>query len=142
MAVPLSLGCRGYMPNERDTVFFASLKNSLPAELASHVVFETDQAGMEALKACLERAAIEVGRVARNAGGLVVVGQNAARVASFAKEVRGTGNDDASTCLGIIGAEAARSRVKASVVANNCGCPANLSWVPLIRYGFGVPSSN
>ena len=109
------------LPNERDVVFFASLKNSLPAELASRVVFETVQAEMEPLRACLKRAAVEVGRAPRNAGDLVVVGRNAERVPSFAKEVRGSGDDDASRCLGVIGAEAARSGVRASVVVVQAG---------------------
>jgi len=104
------------LPNERDAVFFASLKNSLPAELASRVVFETVQAGMGPLKACLENAAAEVGNAPRNAGDLIIVGRNAARVAAFASEVGGTGNDDASRCLGVIGAEVARRGIKASVV--------------------------
>ena len=111
----------GVLPTERDAVFFASLKNSLPADLASRIVFETVQAGMEPLNVCLERAAIEVGRTPRNAGDLVIVGRNAARVTSFAKEVRSTGDDDASRCLGVVGAEAARNGVKASVVVVQAG---------------------
>jgi len=111
----------GVLPTERDAVFFASLKNSLPADLASRIVFETVQAGMEPLNVCLERAALEVGRTPRNAGDLVIVGRNAARVTSFAKEVRSTGDDDASRCLGVVGAEAARNGVKASVVVVQAG---------------------
>lgn len=115
-------------PNERDVVFFASLKNSLPAELASRIVFETVQAEMEPLKACLERAAIEVGRTPRNAGDLVIVGRNAARVASFAKEVRRTGDDDVLKCLGVVGAESARSGLKASVVVVQAGESQDPRW--------------
>jgi hypothetical protein len=111
----------GILPNERDAMFFASLKNSLPAEVASRVVFETVQVGMEPLNTCLERVAHEVGRAPRNAGDLVIVGRNAARIASFAKEVRRTGDDGASRCLGVVGAEAARSGVKASVVVVQAG---------------------
>jgi hypothetical protein len=116
------------LPKEKDVVFFASLKNSLPAGLASRILFETVQTEMEPLKACLERAAIEVGRAPRNAGDLVVVGRNAARVASFVKEVRGTSDDDVLKCLGVIGAEATRSGVKASVVVVQAGESQDPRW--------------
>lgn len=103
------------LPNERDAIFFSSLKNSVPAELSSRVVFETVNAGMEPLRMTLERAASEVGRQPRNAGDLVVVGRNIARLAAFDAELS-RASDDATRCLGALGAEAARCGIQASLV--------------------------
>jgi len=101
-------------PSARDTLFFASVRNSVPAELASRVLFETVTAGMEPLKVALERAAAEVGKQRRNAGDLIVLGRNAARLAVFGSEVGVV--DETTRCLGAIGAEAARKGLQASVV--------------------------
>jgi hypothetical protein len=105
------------LPSERDSTFFTSLKTSLPAELAVRVIFESVNAGMEPLRNALERAGMEVGQQPRNAGDLVVVGRNAARVPAFEAELRfGSVGDDVSRCLGVLGAEVARGAVKGSLV--------------------------
>lgn len=112
----------GILPNERDVLFFSSLKNSIPAEFSSRVVFDTVNAGMEPLKTSLERAASEVGRQPRNAGDLIVIGRDISRLAAFDVEL-GRASDDATRCLGAVGAEAARSGLQASVVvvqASDC----------------------
>lgn len=103
------------LPSEQDAIFFNSLKNSLPAELSSRVVFEPVNASMEPLKMTLERAALEVRQHPRNAGDLIIVGRNIARLAAFETESRRE-VDDASRSLGVLGAEAARSGLQASVV--------------------------
>ena len=101
-------------PSARDAAFFASVRNSLPADIAARVLFESVSAGMEPLKVALERAAAEVGKQRRNAGDLIVLGRNVARLAVFGSEVGVV--DDTTRCLGAIGAEAARKGLQASVV--------------------------
>ncbi|KAF2275965.1 uncharacterized protein EI97DRAFT_442936 [Westerdykella ornata] len=60
---------------EQDAAFFASLKASLPAELASRVVFETVTSEAPATDV-IARAGIEVGQNPKNGGDLVVLGRN------------------------------------------------------------------
>jgi hypothetical protein len=102
-------------PAERDTIFFASLKNSIPAELAARVMFVTVNAESAPVKAVHQRAAEEVGQAPRNAGDLVVVGRNVGRVFAFAKET-GRGIGEAEKCLGHIGDELVKSSLRASVM--------------------------
>lgn len=64
--------------SERDAAFFASLRASLPTEIANRVVFET-VASIAPVKDIIARASIEVGQSPRNAGDLVVVGRNISR---------------------------------------------------------------
>jgi hypothetical protein len=102
-------------PAERDTVFFASLKNSIPVELAARVVFVTVSAASTPLKAVKQRAGEEVGQSPRNAGDLIVVGRNIGRTSAFAKESGGS-NGDAERCLGFLGQELISSGMRASVM--------------------------
>lgn len=59
---------------ERDAIFFASLRDSLPSTLSSRVVFDTLDTVHPAREA-LSRAQLEVGTSPKNAGDLVIVGK-------------------------------------------------------------------
>ena len=100
---------------QRDAVFFLSLKQSIPAELAGRVLFET-VATSTPVKDVLERAAEEVGQSPRNAGDLVVLGRNVSHVASFAREGVKDGGSEARKCLGAVGNEVVISSLRASVL--------------------------
>jgi hypothetical protein len=102
-------------PAERDAVFFASLKNSIPAELAARVVFVTVSAGSTPAKTIKERAGEELGQSPRNAGDLIVVGRNLGRSSAFATELGGT-SGDAARCLGVLGQDLISSGIQASVM--------------------------
>jgi hypothetical protein len=102
-------------PAERDAVFFASLKNSIPAELAARVVFVTASAGSTPLKVVKQRVSEEVGQSPRNAGDLIVVGRNIGRTAAFANEFGGPFGD-AERCLGFLGQDLITSGTRASVM--------------------------
>lgn len=101
-------------PTASDAVFFASLRNSLPVELACRVSFETLQSATP-LRDVLERAKAEVGQSPRNAGDLVVVGRNGTKGHAFARESKGAGGE-ASGCLGVVAEAVVRSGVGASVL--------------------------
>ncbi|KAF2427564.1 hypothetical protein EJ08DRAFT_721007 [Tothia fuscella] len=102
-------------PAERDTIFFASLKNSIPAELAARVLFVTINADSGPVKAAHQRAGEEVGQAPRNAGDLIVLGRNSGRVAAFAKE-SGRMTAESEKCLGFLGQELVQSNLRASVI--------------------------
>lgn len=102
-------------PGESDNVFFLSIKNSIPAELAGRVVLESVNAGSTPLKATVSRAAEEVGQRPQNAGDLIVLGRNAARLGAFAKEASKSGGD-ARKCLGTVGNELVNSSMRTSVI--------------------------
>jgi hypothetical protein len=61
--------------HDSDATFFASLRASLPAELASRVIFETVPS-TSPFSDVIARAGIEVGQAPKNAGDLVVLGRN------------------------------------------------------------------
>ncbi|KAJ9656870.1 hypothetical protein H2201_008392 [Coniosporium apollinis] len=105
------------LPGERDAAFFASLRNSVPAELASRVTFETIQTS-KPLAAALDRAKLEMGQNPRNAGDLVVLGRNAAnRVALLREEADPSAmNYEAGRCLGVLAEVVVRSTMRASVL--------------------------
>jgi len=102
------------LPGERDAIFFASLRNSLPAELSSRIVFESIQSPNPLLDV-IERSGQEVGQSPRNAGDMVIVGRNAMRAASFAKDT-GAAVGEAGRCLGVVAERIIRQGVGASVV--------------------------
>jgi hypothetical protein len=102
-------------PGERDHTFFLSIKNSIPADLAGRVFFESVNAGSTPLKSTLSRAAEEVGQRPQNAGDLIVLGRNAARLGAFTKEAARTGTE-AKKCLGVVGNELINASLRASVV--------------------------
>jgi hypothetical protein len=104
-----------HTPGERDAVFFASLKNSIPAELAARVLLETVNAGSTPVAAAIDRARLEIGQAPRNAGDLVVMGRNTSHAVAFAKESPSS-IDDAGKCLGILGKEVLKSNFRASVI--------------------------
>jgi hypothetical protein len=102
-------------PAERDAAFFASLKNSIPVELAARVIFVTVNAGSKPVKAVNERAGEEVGQSPRNAGDLIVIGRNVGRSSAFSKEAGGIFGD-AERCLGYLGKTLSSSGLQASVM--------------------------
>lgn len=59
---------------ESDAAFFATMRNSLPSELADRVVFESFSAG-SLFDATLERAKKEVAQNPKNGGDLIVMGR-------------------------------------------------------------------
>ncbi|EON62648.1 hypothetical protein W97_01872 [Coniosporium apollinis CBS 100218] len=105
------------LPSERDAAFFASLRNSVPAELASRVTFETVQTS-KPLAAALDRAKLEMGQNPRNAGDLVVLGRNAANRTALLKEEADPSamNYEAGRCLGVLAEVVVRSTMRASVL--------------------------
>jgi hypothetical protein len=102
-------------PEEHDHVFFLSIKNSIPAELAGRVVFESYDAGSSPLKSTLSRAAHEVGQRPQNAGDLIILGRNQSRIGAFAKEAAKTATE-AKKCLGVVGNELVNSALRTSVI--------------------------
>lgn len=88
---------------EQDATFFASLRASLPAELANRVVFET-VTSTTPVKDVIARASIEVGQSPKNAGDLIVLGRNIARNSALsvdaADEIRSASS--ASSTLGVL----------------------------------------
>ena len=102
-------------PSERDHTFFLSIKNSIPADLAGRVVFESVDAASTPLKSTLARAAQEVGQRPQNAGDLIIVGRNTARLGAFSKEAAKTGTE-AKKCLGVVGNELVNSSLRTSVI--------------------------
>jgi hypothetical protein len=101
--------------SEHDSVFFLSLKHSIPADLAGRVVFETVSAGSTPVKAIIERAAEEVGQRPHNAGDLIVLGRNSSRISAFTREAAKEGAE-ARKCLGVVGTEIINSSLRASVI--------------------------
>lgn len=103
--------------SERNSAFFASLRSTIPAELASRVTFEIVESSMP-IAAILDRAKLELGQSPRNAGDLLVLGRNAANHSALLKE-----NPDpaaityeASKCLGVVAEVAIKSSLRASVL--------------------------
>ena len=70
----LSVALTSRLPGDY-TTFFSSIRDSLPEDLASRVVFET-VVSTTPLRDTMEKAALEVGRNPMNAGDLVVLGRN------------------------------------------------------------------
>ncbi|WEW56627.1 hypothetical protein PRK78_002075 [Emydomyces testavorans] len=115
---------------EADNVFFNSIRESLPSELAHRVVFQTMQAtAADLVSATLQTAKLEVGRSKQNRGDIVIVGRNSV--------VNGTGSSfglapslssgeigsEARKALGVVGeAMSAKSHdVEASVLVVQAG---------------------
>ncbi|KAK8237796.1 Sodium/hydrogen exchanger family-domain-containing protein [Phyllosticta capitalensis] len=103
---------------ERDAAFFASLRQSIPADLAERVAFETLTTDSP-LGSAVERARSELGRNARNAGDLVVVGRSVGSAAALGKEgvAKMNANVEAQRCLGVLAETVVRDDgVRASVL--------------------------
>jgi hypothetical protein len=118
-AVLASLGDAA-IPSERDSAFFASLKSSLPATLASRVVFESISSSSP-ITDVLSRATKELGQVKKNAGDLLVLGRNSALRNGFLQEYGGkeTFSDNtlaASKCIGLLGERAVNAGLEGSIL--------------------------
>jgi len=106
------------LPEERDSVFFASLSSSVPAGLSSRIVFETVNTETP-VKSALDRAKTELGQNPRNAGDLIVVGRSAAYTTAFAKELVPSKNSE--SVLGVVADAAVSSGMNASVLVVRAG---------------------
>ncbi|KAF3040235.1 K(+)/H(+) antiporter [Didymella heteroderae] len=108
--------------SEQDSTFFASLRASLPADLADRVVFET-VTSEQPIKDVIARASIEVGQSPKNAGDLIVLGRNISRNnalgAENADEIRSASS--ASTTLGLLAEKVWESKLGASVLVVKAG---------------------
>ncbi|OCL00713.1 K(+)/H(+) antiporter-like protein 1 [Cenococcum geophilum 1.58] len=111
-------------PREHDTAFFAALRASLPADLASRVVFES-VASTAPVEDVLERAATEVGQTPKNAGDLVVLGRNVDRRPVSKKRIDGEDakavDSGAVAALGVLAERVYQSKVLASVIVVKAG---------------------
>lgn len=113
---------------EQDAAFFASLRASLPVELANRVVFET-VTSTAPVKDIIARASIEVGQAPRNAGDLIVVGRNVARnavldredAANNADEIQSSSSSSAAATLGVLAERVWEGRLGASVLVVKAG---------------------
>jgi len=103
---------------EQDVAFFAALRDSLPADIANRVVFETVTSAAP-VKDVIARAGIEVGQAARNAGDLVVLGRNIGRNSVLSAD---DGEDEiasvssASSTLGLLAEKVWEGKLGASVL--------------------------
>lgn len=102
---------------EQDAAFFASLRASLPADLANRVVFETVTSASP-VKDVIARASVEVGQAPKNAGDLIVLGRNIGRnnvlSAEDTDEIRSSSS--ASSTLGMLAEKVWEGKLGASVL--------------------------
>ncbi|KAJ4336152.1 hypothetical protein N0V87_005588 [Didymella glomerata] len=107
---------------EQDAAFFASLRASLPADLANRVVFET-VTSEQPIKDVIARASIEVGQSPKNAGDLIVLGRNISRNNALgienADEIRSVSS--ASSTLGLLAEKVWEGKLGASVLVVKAG---------------------
>ena len=87
---------------ESDSAFFTTMRNSLPAELADRVVFDSAPAD-SILEAAIERAAPEIGQNPKNGGDIIILG-------------RGSVGDSSTGCLGIAAERVLGSGLRASLL--------------------------
>jgi hypothetical protein len=108
---------------DQDAAFFASLRASLPVDLANRVVFETVPS-TSPVKDVLARASIEVGQAPKNAGDLIVLGRNAGRNAGV---LGAEDNDEIRNCssaagtLGVLAERVWEGKLGASVLVVKAG---------------------
>lgn len=114
---------------EADNVFFSALRDSIPSELSSRVIFQTVQATtLDLVSVAVQTAKLDVGK-SQNRGDIVVVGRNSVMYAagsSFSLGVSmssGEIGSEARKALGVLGESmAAKSNsVKASVLVVQAG---------------------
>jgi len=87
---------------ESDSAFFTTMRNSLPAELADRVVFDSASAD-SILEAAIERAAPEIGQNPKNGGDIIILG-------------RGNVGDSSTGCLGVAAERVLGSGLRASLL--------------------------
>ncbi|KAF2254929.1 K(+)/H(+) antiporter-like protein 1 [Trematosphaeria pertusa] len=109
---------------EHDASFFASLRASLPAELAHRVVFETVSSS-DPVKDVIARASLEIGQNPKNAGDLIVLGRNMGhgdlQVALGADEIRSASPSSAAATLGALAEKVWESKSGASLLIVKAG---------------------
>ena len=101
---------------DRDTALFESAKARLAPAVLQRVVFETVHVNVasDPVKACVERAATEVGLLPKNAGDMVVVGRNwGLKGISHSQSATG---EMVERCLGHVGTGVVRSSVHGGVL--------------------------
>ncbi|KAJ5064239.1 K(+)/H(+) antiporter 1 [Bipolaris maydis] len=108
---------------EQDAAFFASLRASLPADLANRVVFET-VTSTAPVSDVIARASIEINQSPRNAGDLIVLGRNV----SLNGVLERSGNTDeirsstgAAQTLGVLAEQVWEGKLGASVLIIKAG---------------------
>jgi hypothetical protein len=108
--------------HEQDAAFFASLRSSLPVDLANRVVFETVSSA-SLVRDVVARASIEVGQAPKNAGDLIVLGRNVARNAALGREdtdeIRSSSS--AAGTLGVLAEKVWEGKLGASVLVVKAG---------------------
>lgn len=107
---------------EQDSALFASMRASLPADLANRVVFETVPSDSP-VKDVIARASTEVGQSPKNGGDLVVLGRNINRNSALGSEntdeIRSSGS--ASSTLGLLAEKVWEGKLGASVLVVKAG---------------------
>ncbi|KAF2501851.1 hypothetical protein BU16DRAFT_556321 [Lophium mytilinum] len=106
-----------HVTRDHDAAFFAALRASLPAELASRVVFESVKS-TKPIDDVLARAGAECGHSPRNAGDLVVLGRNIASGGGglVLQRKRTEDNDTAAGALGVLAQKVWEGKIGASVM--------------------------
>jgi hypothetical protein len=106
---------------DEGAAFFAALRASLPADLASRVVFETVKS-TKPVEDVLARAAAECGQSPRNAGDLVVLGRNVGSGGLVLQRKRTEeGDAGAAGALGVLAHKVWEGKVGASVMVVKAG---------------------
>lgn len=108
------LGQSHPISNNAEQAFFTAMKDSLPPDLESRVLFSTLESHENPLSAAVHRAAAEVGLSPRNAGDVIVVGRGPAAHFSPPSSLGYTNGAGATQCLG----EAAEAMIKADLKAS------------------------
>ena len=110
---------------EQDAAFFASLRASLPSDLANRVIFETITSPTP-VKDVIARASIEVGQAPKNAGDLVVLGRNIGRNDVLAADDADaiTSSSSAASTLGVLAEKVWEGKLGASVLVVKAGLRA------------------
>ena len=108
---------------DQDAAFFASLRASLPVDLANRVIFETVPSTAPVADV-IARASIEVGQSPRNAGDLIVLGRNVARNSVLEREntvdeIRSSSS--AAGTLGVLAEKVWEGKLGASVLVVKAG---------------------
>ena len=105
-------------PPSHYATFFSSLRDSLPSQLASRVVFET-YSSSSPLNDTLDHARKEVGVNAKNAGDLIVLGRNSGFDTALSSAIQETTTplgSEAKGALGVIAEGAIKKGLSASVL--------------------------
>jgi len=125
--LPTSVLATTQQERETDTIFFTSIRDSLPPTLAPRVVFQTlNSAASDPVAVVAEAAKSDVGRSKENSGDLVVVSRNSIPIAAnlgLASSSSGEIGPEARKALGVVGeAMVARTRgIRASVLVVQAG---------------------